>query len=170
MANHANSSFEQLGAFLWERLSTPVGHVSFWTYFVLAIVIFGAAGIWVEAYRFFIAPQPEPSGILTAIYTYFPAVAAGATLQLVMASQDKHVRSFSMFAAVVIGIAAVPHALGLVAKTASFSWGLFGTAAALLLWWIANGANQDFLDSAPVDSLGGDVTGEPSGDVGDFNV
>lgn len=148
----------------------PLGHVSFWTYFILAIIGLGAVGVWVELFRWMLTAESGTEGMLTAIYTYFPAVAAGATLQLVMASDDKHVRSFSMLLAFVIGATVVPHALGLVKVVGSFLWGLVGTVFSLGLWWIANGANQDFLDLTPVDSLGGDSSMEPKGNIGDFNV
>ena len=87
-----------------------------------------------------------------------------------MASEQKFVRSFSMGGAFVAGVAAVPHALGLVKVPASFYWGLVGTFVSLLLWWVANGVNPDYLDTCPVDSLGGKLEDEPSGDTKGFNV
>lgn len=170
MASRGTNSFASLKAFLLTRLSTPLGHVSFWTYFILAIIGLGAVGVWVEIVRWMLAPEAETSGILTAIYTYFPAVAAGATLQLVMASREKYVRSFSILMASLIGAATVPHSVGLVKETTAFSWGLCGSLLALTLWWVANGTNQDFLDSTPEDSLGGNLADEPTGDTRGFNV
>lgn len=170
MENRGSNSFAPLMAFLRHRFSTPLGHFSFWTYFVLAVIALGAVGIWVEVVRWWLAPEPDPSGILTAIYTYFPAVAAGATLQLIMASPEKYVRSFSILMAALIAVAVLPHSVGLVKETGAFSWGAFGTALALCLWWVANGTNQDFLDSTPEDSLGGNLADEPRGDTGGFNV
>lgn len=170
MGSRSTNSFAPLKAFLLTRLETPLGHFSFWTYFILAIIGLGAVGVWVEVVRWKLAPEPETSGILTAIYTYFPAVAAGATLQLVMASREKYVRSFSILMASIIGAVALPHSVGLVREIGAFSWGFFGTVLALVLWWVANGTNQDFLDSTPEDSLGGNLADEPKGDTGGFNV
>lgn len=104
MRSRGTNSFDPLKAFLLDRLLTPLGHFSFWTYFILAIIGLGAVGVWVEVVRWKLAPEPETSGIITAIDTYFPAVAAGATLQLVMASREKYVRSFSILMASIIGV------------------------------------------------------------------
>lgn len=164
------NSFELLGDFLSERWRTPIGHVSFWTYLLIAIVGAGAVGVWVEIVRWMLSPKNEASGILTAIYTYFPAIAAGAALQLQMDAQDKPIRSFSIFCTALAGVLVLPHSLGLVESSGAFVIGLFGTGFAIWLWWIANGCNPSFLDSNPTDSLGDNPSAAPAGNTGGFTV
>jgi len=163
------SSIPLLGRELKRRFWTPIGQVSFLTYFIVAIVGFGALGIWVEMARATAAKEFEPDGLLTAIYTYFPAIAAGAALQMQMDARKEHqqyLRSFCVLSWFVIFLFALPFMNG--SKT--FFWGIVGIVASLLLWWVANGINPSFLDIDPKDSLGASPDGDLSGDTGGFNL
>lgn len=163
------SSIPLLRAELRRRLLTPIGQVSFLTYFIVAIIGFGALGIWVEVGRAMQAKQFEPDGLLTAIHTYFPAIAAGAALQMQMDARKEHLqylRSFCVLSGFGVLLFAIPFMNG--SKT--FVWGAIGIGASLLLWWVANGVNPNFLDIDPEDSLGASPDADLSGDTGGFNL
>lgn len=159
------SSIPILCGELKRRLRTPIGQVSFWTYFIVAIAGFGALGVWVEVVR----ASPAPDGLLTAIYTYFPAIAAGSALQMQMDAKKEHqqyLRSFCVLSGFFIFLFMIPFMNG----SKSFIWGGVGIVASLLLWWVANGVNPSFLDIDPKDSLGASPDAELSGDTGGFNL
>ena len=165
------NSFAPLREFISERWNTPFGHVSFWVYFLVAIVGAGAVGIWVECVRWLLPSKNESDGVLTALYTYFPAIAAGSALQMLMDAQkssEKHIRSFSIFCSAVTALLIFPHAFGLINISFAFLLGIFGSAFSLWLWWIANGSNPSFLDIDPSDSLGPDPKSDPAGNTGGF--
>lgn len=163
------SSIPLLGAELKRRFLTPIGQVSFLTYFIVAIVGFGALGIWVEVARAAASTQFEPDGLLTAIYTYFPAIAAGAALQMQMDARKEHLqylRSFCVLSWFLIFLFAIPFMNG----SKAFFWGIVGVVASLLLWWVANGVNSSFLDIDPEDSLGASPDADLSGNTDGFNL
>ena len=81
MAENPTNSFSLLKRFLAERLSSPIGHFSFWAYLALAVVGFSGLGVWVEVFRLW-RGTGDTHAVLTALYTYFPAVAVSAALQL----------------------------------------------------------------------------------------
>jgi hypothetical protein len=170
MASFSNS-FIPLKEFVVERWKTPFGHVSFWVYLTVAIVGAGGVGIWVECVRWLLSSKNESDGVLTAIYTYFPAIAAGSALQMLLDAQkpsEKHIRSFSIFCTALAGVFVLPYALGLIKTFPAFIFGMVGSAFSLWLWWIANGSNPSFLDIDPNDSLGSDPKSDPAGDTGGY--
>lgn len=164
------NSFKVVGGFIVNRLCTPLSHVSFWSYFFLAIILFGPAGVWVELFRLLKSNSGELDGLLTAIYTYFPAIVAGAGAQLIMDGPPKPVSSFVMVWIAISFVLVMPHFTGLIKPTNSLYIGCLGTAMAFFLWWVANGENPSYLDSHPSDALGAAPSSEPAGDASNFTV
>ena len=173
MGSGNNGSFSLLFPELSRRWKTPLKHVSFWTYLLVAILGIGAVGFWVETVRFALAEKSEIDSILTALYTYFPAIAAGAGLQLFMDSKREemqYMRSFSILSIFIVGIFTVPYSTGIAKSLWAAIWGGVGVVVSIWLWWMANGCNPSFLDIDPEDSLGGDPKSEPAGNTDGFQV
>lgn len=150
-----------------------MGQVSFWVYLTVSVIGVGAIGIWVEVLRALDASKFEASGLITAIYTYFPAIAAGSALQLMMdASKDEHkfLRSFCVASAAIVILLALPFFRG--SNNLCLLWfcGVCGIIYSLWLWWITNGCSESFHDIDPTDSLGASTNANLSGDTGGFNL
>lgn len=157
---------------LSKRWNTPLGHISFLTFLIVAIVGLGALGIWVEIIRAFSVSKYETDNILTAIYTYFPAIAAGSVLQMLMdakSEKQQFLRSFCVLSGFVVAVLTVPYINGLKSCWA-YLFGIIGIFSSVWLWWIANGCNPSFLDIDPNDSLGANPKSNPAGSTSGFTI
>lgn len=164
------NSFVMLGAYLRGQLLAPVRHVSFWVYLIIAIFVAGALGIYVELFKFMNGAS-DLGGLLTAIYTYFPAIAAGAGLQMMLAEREKYVRSFAIIASTLLVLLTLLHAFKVYGKPqVSLVFGIVGIVSSTLFWWIANGGNQSFQDFDLEAPLGGAAEAEPQGDTSEYKV
>lgn len=170
------ASWKRLGHELKKRSLDPVGHFSFVSYFFVAVVIFGGAGIWTElrSYMYFVAtpeqPCPSLASLRTAVITFFPALAGSSCMQLIWA--EDHERSLRAFAVVVLTALIVaiffitPDG---VSDRAAIAGGTAASVLALWSWWIANAKQKDLLD--PDAATGGKVTGgDLPGNLDDFKV
>lgn len=171
LSRSSRNSFGLLWAYLRGQFEAPVGSVSFWVYLVVAILGLGALGIYVELYKFSNVSCNSES-LLTAIYTYFPAVTAGAWLQMTLdANGKKYIVSFAAITMFILILLAFLHAVNLYRTPfLSFVVGIVGICGSTLFWWTANGGNQSFQDFDPTDSLGGRTESEPQGDASGFKV
>ena len=175
--NNKITSWTLLRDELWKRTKGPAAHASFVMYFLVAVVVIGAGGVWLELYLFmFLAETDDPtsssvSGLRTAVITFFPALAGSACTQLVWAEdKNKSLRSFAFTALVLITILAIgisPSAIG--SKTAFFM-GSLASLFALWIWWIANAKQPDLLDSNLDAPLGKDPGSKISGSLDGFTV
>ena len=165
------NSFVMLWVYVRGQFQAPIRHFTFWVYLFLAILGLGALGIYVELYRLLNSPS-NWGGLLTAIYTYIPAIAAGAWLQMTLDESDrKYVRSFAAIAWALLVLPAFLHALNVYGEPkVSLGFGILGIIGSTALWWIANGGNQSFQDFDPKDSLGGTAETEPQGDASEYKV
>lgn len=170
------ASWRRLGHELKKRSWDPVGHVSFVSYFFVAVVIFGGAGIWMElrSYLTFVAtpeqPYPSLASLRTAVMTFFPALAGSSCMQLIWA--EDHERSLRAFAVVVLTTLIVVIffiAPDGVSDRAALVGGAAASFLALWSWWIANAKQKDFLD--PDAATGGKATGgDLPGNLDEFKV
>lgn len=154
----------------------PVGHFSFVSYFFVAVVIFGGAGIWTElrAYLNFV-PTPDQlchslASLRTAVITFFPALAGSSCMQLIWA--ENHERSLRAFAVVMLAVLILaiffitPEG---VSDRAALTVGAAASFLALWSWWIANAKQKDLLD--PDAATGGKTTGgDLPGNLDEFKV
>lgn len=154
----------------------PAGHFSFVSYFFVAVVIFGGAGIWTElrSYLNFIPspdqPYPSLAALRTAVITFFPALAGSSCMQLIWA--EDHERSLRAFAAVVLAVLILAIFFitpdGMSDRAALMS-GAAASFLALWSWWIANAKQKDLLD--PDAATGGKTTGgDLPGNLDEFKV
>lgn len=170
------ASWKRLGRELRKRSWDPVGHFSFVSYFFVAVVIFGGAGIWTElrSYLYFV-PTPDGPGaslasLRTAVITFFPALAGSSCMQLIWA--EDHERSLRAFAIVVLTALIVaiffitPEG---VSDCKALGVGAAASLLALWSWWIANAKQKDLLD--PDAATGGKaVDGDLSGNLDEFRT
>ncbi|MDR5778133.1 hypothetical protein QCE63_01660 [Caballeronia sp. LZ065] len=170
------ASWKRLARELGKRSREPLGHFSFVSYFVVAVFIFGGAGIWTElrSYLYFVPTAHEPlaslASLRTAVITFFPALAGSSCMQLIWA--EDHERSLRAFAIVVLAALIVaiffitPEA---VSDRAALVVGAAASVLALWSWWIANAKQQDLLD--PDAATGGKaVDGDLPGSLDQFNT
>jgi O-antigen/teichoic acid export membrane protein len=142
------------------RTFTPARHPSFVLYFIVAVVIIGGAGVWLELHKFLYLAHPpaQPSSssldaLRTALLTFSLALAGSSCMQIVLADQNKSMRATAV--CLLTGLVAV--ALWVfpanISDGSAVSVGVIGSLLALWTWWIANALQPDFRDNdidAPV--------------------
>lgn len=160
-SNTSQSLFLDLWKEVVERTKKPKGHPSFVIFFVIAVLGFGALGIWIELYGY-IYPDlmpwpPQPTDALrTAVLTFFPAVAGTAAMQLVWAESSKHFRSAAFLVLVVFLVAALLVSPSRITNESALIVGVIASLLSLWVWWIANSTQADLLDVVdPEDAVGG---------------
>jgi hypothetical protein len=156
--------WRELGEFLLYRIKKPVGHPTYWFYFIL--VLLGAGGIGVWKAIFF---EKSHIAIASNLMTFFPAVAAASAFEIVL--NDKLPKSAKSFTMVIGGvlIGAVIY-IWVHESEGAVKCAVVATLIASLLWWIANAENYSLLDSDPTAaSLGNDTNVPMSGNLGDLN-
>lgn len=162
--NHNENSWERLWRELVRRTCGPFKHVSFVIYFLVATVIIGGIGFWLELYVYVFSAQPKPENIdpllamRTAVTTFFPALTGTACLQLIWAEDHrKPLRAFGVFFLVIMTIVALVIApTQFITSNSALTVGFVASLASLWAWWIANAEQKDLLDDIdPDDSIGG---------------
>lgn len=174
-----SESWNQLGRELKKRTEEPIGHVSFTLFFLVAIILLGGAGVWLELYSYFsyapTAEEPTASAaaIRTAVITFFPALAGSACMQLIWVTGElKSLRAFATSVLVILFIAAVAIAPDKISTTPALLVGGLSSCIAFWMWWIANADHPDLKDIVdPYASLGKqDPSGELAGNLDGFKV
>ena len=89
----ALNSFSALGREVTHRFRAPTGQVSFWVALIFGVILLGGLGIWVEIYKYATISDANAENVKTAIHTFFPALAFTATLQLILETDRKYLRS-----------------------------------------------------------------------------
>jgi hypothetical protein len=168
------NSFPFLKDVLIKRFMAPVGQVSFWVFFILGILTFSACGIWVELGKYFLSTCKSLDGVQTAIFTFVPAMACTATMQIVFTDNEKKYLKSVGYA---VGVVTLLGAIGLLmfidhlAPEISIPIGVFLSVVAILTWWIANGMDAIFYDNAGQDATtGGDLDKDLPGSVAGFKI
>lgn len=170
MAGEVKNSFRLLRDYLYEQLAAPLNQFSFWAYLVLAVVIFGGLGVWVEVYKLVRHSPAGVGGFLSALYTYFPAIAFASSMQLVIREdQHRYVRSFALLVGTVLLGIAILHALQSWSETTSVITGVVACAISLLFWWITNATDSNLHDD-PRNALGRSPQSEPAGNTNEFKT
>jgi hypothetical protein len=169
------NSFASLGHDLVYRLKSPVASVTFWTYAVIGIVIFGGLAIWIELCKYvFLDPDGKATsdGIRLAVNTYFPAVGCSAAQQLFISEKQRtYLRSFGYFLSVAFMLACLFSFLIQIEHPMWSLWlGIALSVLAILVWWIANGNDPTFQDPDPEGPIGGNTSAPLPGDTKGFSV
>jgi hypothetical protein len=143
-------------------------------YVILANILFGCLGIWIEVVKTITAPTTaELAGIITAVIAFFPTLMGSTTLQLVLASAKRNDMIFVSFgllvlcvstaAAILLAIFSAAHPVAVLAI------GITCSVGSIWMWWIANGGDPIYKSKSPPPdaptggdpsrSLGGDLSG-----------
>ena len=154
--------WKYLGSEICRRTWQPFSSVAFVFYAVIAIVVLGCAGIWVEIVKAMLTTEAGSNeGVLTALATFYPALIGSASLQLILSSAgraDKIITSFALLVCILsfasVALVSVFHAQSPdVAMKISIGFAIF----AIWLWWIAN-ADDPIYRNAPIDAASGGST------------
>ena len=174
---HKSSSWKALLGELKRRTLEPLGHPSFVIYFVVAVVIIGGIGLWLELYKYIFfatsSGEKDPvSPLRTAVITFFPALAGTACLQIVWAEHQKAIRSFGILFLCLMTVTALAISPSAIGNHAALIIGGFSSVAALWTWWVANANQKELLDSIDSDApLGKKNAAAPlSGNLENFVV
>lgn len=133
------------------RLCAPVGQVSFWVFLFLGVVLFSACGVWIEFFKYLKSPTSNSDGVRTAIYTFYPALACTATMQIIFSEKDK--KKYLRSAAYAIGVIIMLTAIFLLefdkyfTPDTTISLGIFASVLSVLTWWVANSLEDMFYDN-----------------------
>lgn len=168
---NSTGTWTGLGKELKKRTVEPLGHPSFVIYFVVAQIIAGGAGIWLELCTYLLSSSPTSLAALrTALITFFPAVVGSACLQIIWAEDDNRtLRAFATFMLIVMSIfALLIGLLTVIPNCRAILLGACASAVSLWVWWIANAKQKDLLD--PDAALGGDTDSGLPGDLSKFKV
>jgi hypothetical protein len=152
------NSFKDFGEFVCSQLSIPLGQLSFWAFLLIAIVGAGGYGVWVELYRWSNTADANLSGVILAIFTYYPALAGASIFQLIFHS-EKYVRSgFTVIGVSIFLITFFFFPTPGSVNICSLLIGLLLAFISVFIWWIANGNDGTYHDNPnPNSSTGGDV-------------
>jgi len=149
---------ENLDTFLhWRVLRTtllarsvrPARHPSFVLYFVVAVLLVGAAGVWFELHKliFDMSATRSLSAIRTSLVTFFPALAGSACMQIVLAEDEhKSMRAVAVCLLTGLSILALVISPATVGDVLALVLAAVGSVVALWTWWIANALQRDLQD------------------------
>lgn len=172
-AKHINS-FPLLWEELVQRFMAPVGQVSFWVFLILGILIFSACGVWIELGKYFLSACKSLDGVQTAIFTFIPAIACTATMQIIYSNNNK---KYLMSFGYAVGIVLLLGAIGLLILSEhlppafSMSMGVLLSIISILTWWVANGLDLTLYDNVAQDVTTGGDPGKPlAGSVVGFKI
>lgn len=162
---------------LWNRflrrLARSGRQVTFWVFAVVVIIGASGVGIWLEAYKEWQQPTLVHAGILTAVFTYFPAICAGAVMQIVFGNEPKQVRAIALAVAVATVACVFLHSGGALGHGLfDLAFGLIFCVVSWFCWWYANASDPIFMDDdiRPEDPLGGPPSGDLSGTTEGYNL
>lgn len=174
MPLRSTNSFALLGRDLRDRLRGPVGSFTFWTFILFGIVVFGGLAIWIEVVKYSIglAGTVSGEGVRTAVNTYFPAVGCAAAQQILIAEKQRtYLRSFGYATSVTLFIFCIfAFLLQVWHPYLSLTFGIGCSIAAVVVWWIANGADATYHDTDPDAAVGGSTAGGLTGNTAGFTV
>lgn len=144
------NKWKLLGQFLALRIKKPLRHPEYIIYFGLVIIGFGAIGIYAAIFSEKI-PGTRNDFIISNIASYFLAIIATGTVELIFIEEKKIKRSILLLSIAVICFNTV---LFFISTTYSSYWfASFGLLIALTVWWIANAENPNIIEKTYNDEV-----------------
>ena len=167
--------WKYLGRELIRRTKQPWKHVSLVLYVLVAIVVFGGLGIWVEIVKIGTADEFRgTSELFAAMATFYPALVGASALQMIFLSLDSANKIMGAFAiaawvlSIVMGLLVAVFYSG--SPTTCITLVVVMGIAAVWLWMIAH-ADDPIYKRGRIDSASGGSTDRPlKGNTGDFKV
>jgi hypothetical protein len=160
---------------LFTRMQEPCKNPTFILYFLGFVVVAGGFGLIEPAIRYFVLESTTRSefgkALISAMYTYFMAVAATAAVDLSLSYHHrKSLKMLFHFAALVVFSLAIIAAL--IRPKFALIPCVFGYSLSLLLWWLGNAKNSNLLDDEPnpEDTKGKDPKTPPAGSVAGYQA
>jgi len=154
-------------SFLNKRIKKPIGHPSYWFYFLVIVTGAGGIGVWKAVFL-----DKCFQAVASNLMTFFPAVAAASAFEIVLGKDDYKTPKSARVATLFVGLLLIVAVAIIWPNDSTALATVTGTIAALIslvLWWIANAENTALLDSPPgKEAFGGPVSGEVEGDVSEF--
>ena len=151
---------------LARRIIVPRYSAPFVMYLLSGVILLGGISIWFEVLRYAIAthaheinpklPAADLGNLLTAVHTFYPALAWSSAMQLALSNQaSKRLKATSLALGSVVLLLAVAMMVltEILLPSASLLLGLVGVAIAIFLWWIANALDETYQDTTP-DKIG----------------
>lgn len=172
MAEKLQNSFVLLATEIGRRLARPLNQFSFCASVLLGLFLVGPMGIWLEYAKFRMHVGGTLQGIGLGLHTYFPAIATTALLQIVLTGAAKPLKTFAIFASVVLfflGFFFLAFSSS-ISPEVSIKWGLGATFISAFLWWIANADEVAFHDVEPDSAVGGNPAAPLNGSVGTLKI
>ncbi len=175
-ASSGVSDWVHLSRELARRTREPIKHAPFVFYVILGTIVFGGLGVWVELLKIVISESSVGlAGLITAIITFYPALAGSTTIQLVLSSanrNDKVVMSFGLLmlclftiSALLLAVFAGKH------PTAVMVAGVVLSFLVVWVWWITNCDDATYKQMpAPDAATGGDPERKLSGNITEYKV
>jgi membrane associated rhomboid family serine protease len=144
---------------LWRMLKAPLGQPPFIFYFLGIIVIVGGLGVSLSISEGINAGTLVAStAVPRSLSTFLLAILATAFVDLSMHFEAQAKRSLKMFALFTLVLGTVGGTIALLTSNIkmAYSSAVAGSLLALLLWWIANSANEKLFEPnpSPTASLG----------------
>ena len=151
-----------------DRFRDPPEHPTFIFYFLFLVLGLGAAGTWVELFKYWRSTNAsEPlDGLITSLVTFFFALIGTSCTQIIIDDTESKALKTLAQGILITSMLVVILATAGIGKgvSAAWAWG-FGSAIALAVWWIANAKTPGLRDpDAPTGgSLKKDLPGNLSG-------
>lgn len=173
--NLGGDEFADLRRQLRERTAGLHKRFSYVVYVLVSIVVLGGLGIWTELVKLALSGVPgRTDGIFTAATTFYPAVVASATFQLLLIATGNHDRVMTAFGVLVM---VSSFALAVLSTVFRSQYPMLCLAAAVLLvvfsvwiWIVANSDNPIYKPVTVDAAAGGNPSREPQGNLSDFTV
>jgi len=160
------NSWVELAEDLARRIIIPRYSASFVMYLLSGVILLGGISVWFELLRYGIMahehhsdptrPVAELGSLLTAIHTFYPALAWSSAMQLALSNHaEKRLKATSLALGSVVLLLAVAMMIltDILLPWVSLVSGLIGIVIAVFLWWIANALDETYQDVTP-DKIG----------------
>jgi len=161
LPNNEDNGFVLWWTWFYSTMKKPVKRFNFWIYFVVCIIGFDVVGVLLSHYF------PDKPSKFMSVFSYYLAIAGASCIDFIFGEDErKYIRGFSILSVGVLVLLSVFSFSG-----ERYLFAIIATLISFILWWLANADNPKLVDVAkPTTPLGGDITKDVSGKIGNFNV
>lgn len=164
---------------IWRRTISSITDLTFLSYLVLGVLLFGGIGVWSEVIINLLAGLWQWDKVLQALSTYYPALIGAACIQLILEANGREKRIFDRPMTVVslfflIGATVTGFLIRLFEANSTYlEFSFWGTIAlsvfGIWVWAIANCDNPD-LKTDPYAASGGRTDRVLKGNIEGFKA